>query len=358
MLNLENVKSLLGEAHVLSVYLPVDNALPENQADTPAWRIELKNALRRIEENLPEDAATWPDIRERADAFFADYKPGSKGLAAFFDETDAQVYPLPVRVDADVSFGAPVIAPLVWVIDEYEPYLVLMVDREEAAFYFNYLGSTAFETAMEIDLDDYDFAQKSLVPSASAIAGGHKLTQGINRDAFEAMIEEHHARFFRDVAAQTEQIASEKDLHRIILAGNDQTAHEIHRMLSEYWREKVVNVLNIPKRTKVAEIFENIYPIAVDYERSQEMDTVNEVIDFAKAGGRGALGKKAVEQAMEMQQIEMLLLSWPAHDPEYANALVRQMLMLNGEVELISGAAAAKLNREADGIAARLYYSI
>ncbi|MBZ0292281.1 MAG: hypothetical protein K8L99_06905 [Anaerolineae bacterium] len=359
MLNLENVKSLLGQTHIFSLYLTVDNAVRENQANTPAWEIELKNGLRRIEENLPEaQQETWASIRERINAFFDDYQPSSKGLVAFFEEDNEQIYPLPVPVEPRATFGAPLVSPLVWVLDEYEPYVVAMINQEEAAFYFSYLGGTSFEEAMEIDLEEYDFGGKPLVPATAAVVGGHKLTQGRNRDSYEAMIEEHHERFYRDVADQTEAIASDKAVHRVILAGSEQSAHEVYRLLDESWRSRVVNVLNIPLRTKVSDIFERIHPIAVNYERDQEMDLVNEVIGFAKADGRGAIGKEAVENALEMQQIETLLMSWPIRDIEQADSLVRQALLLNSQIELVSGAAAIKLNNEAEGVAAKLYYHV
>ncbi len=361
MMNLQDVKTLLGTDETFSLYLNVDNAVRENQADNPAWRIALKNALKHLEENVSDDRReVWTAIHERVEAYFEDYQPQSKGLVLFVTSDNEQVYELPVNVENRAEFGAPLVAPLIWQMDEYEPYLVVMVDQEEAHFYRSYLGQTDFEEGMEIDLDTYDFGQKTLMPSSSAVAGGHLLTQGSNRDDFEDMIDEHRARFYRDVVEATQRLAENEDIQRIILAGSEKSAHAVHNEMDEQLRQQVVTVKGMAMRSSPSEIFTQIQQDALNYERDQEMDLVNEVIDFAKSGGRGALGREAVDTALTMQQVDLLLLSWPPQDGDVdaANELLRRVLELNSQVELVHSAAAMKLNREGDGIAARLYYAV
>ena len=53
MIDLNHVREIIDQLdeHVFSLYLHTDNARPENQADRPAWKIEMKNALSQASEN-------------------------------------------------------------------------------------------------------------------------------------------------------------------------------------------------------------------------------------------------------------------------------------------------------------------
>lgn len=361
MMNLDNVKTLLNEETTLSLYLNVDNAVRENQATTPAWRIEMKNRLRDLEAALDESQQdTWKGVVERLELYLKAYVPRSKGLVLFVTPSDVQAHELPVPVENQAGFGRPLVAPLLWAMDEYEPYLVVTVDQEEAHFYLSYLGGTEFEEGMEIDLEEYDFGQKTLMPSASAVTGGHMLTQGNQRGEFEDMINEHRARFYRDVVQAAQRIADRNDADRIIIGGSEQSAHAVHNLMDDTLKARVVTVESIPMRYSPKEVFDHIEQTALNHERDQELELVKQVIDFAKSGGRGALGRKDVQRALEMQQVEMLVLSWPPQDGSMdgLNSLLQQVLELNSKIELVHSAAANLLNDEAGGIAARLYYAL
>ncbi len=72
MINLHNIKQLLVKAdeHTLSLYLNVNPGAQENQSRTPAWQIELKNALKNIEERIEaEHKALWSHSRDQVDRY-------------------------------------------------------------------------------------------------------------------------------------------------------------------------------------------------------------------------------------------------------------------------------------------------
>ena len=355
MFTIQDVKGLLvqaGENDVLSLYLNVNNAAPENQADTPAWRIALKKSLR----DLNQDSAEWESLQERVHNFFETYSPSSKGLIVFFGPDWEQTYSVPVDVENRAAYGVPLVSPFLQILDEHEPYLVVRVDREEADFFVSTLGQTDFHNSMEIDLADYDFGEKSLMPATAAIVDGHGLTQGSNRDAFEDMIEEHRARFYRDVADYTQKLMKSEKIRRVIIGGSEQTAHALHNLLPESVRKQVVEVVGLPGHYNTHQIFEHVQPQALAYEHEQDSKLVEEVINKAHANGRAVLGSEAVRDALDRQQVEQIILT--TDDVQTANELARRALALNSEVEFISGDAAVRLNEEALGIAAKLYYSV
>lgn len=356
MFTLDDVKALLnqaGENDVLSLYLNVNNALRENQADNPAWRIELKKALRELAD---EEHPHWEDIQARATAFFDDYTPSSKGLIAFFGPDWEQTYAVPLDVQNQAAYGEPLISPFVHLLDEYEPYLVVRVDREEASFFVSTLGQTEFHDSMEIDIQAYDFGQKTLMPATGRLPSGEGLTQGSNREAFEDMVDEHRARFYREVADYTQKLMKAEHIRRMIIGGSEEAAHALHKLLPEALRDQVVDVTSLPGHYAPHQIFENLQPQALNYEHEQDLELVEDAINKARAGGRAVLGPEAVRHALDRQQVEQLILT--TDDMQIANELSRRALALNSDVEFVDGAAAAKLREAAGGIAARLYYAM
>jgi len=360
MIKLDDVKNLLSQTddHTLTLYLNVDNAAQENQAANPGWYVWAKNALRDLHKNAVNgDASAREKIGESVQNYLNDYQPQSKGLLIFAGESFQQIYELPLYFENQISFGKPCVTPLLSAIDEYEPYLVALVDQETARFFISYLGELGFQESIEIDLEEYDFQQKTLMPSASAVAGGHGITQGSNREAFERMIDEHHNRFYREAVDVIQKLADKNHIQRVILGGSEQSAHAVHHLMPDALKGRVVDVVSIPKHYSTSEIFQHVLPSAQEAERKYELDLVNQVIDFAKSRGRGALGEEAVSNALDMQQVDLLILPWPSPKTELSNDLATRALQMNSDIELVSGEALERLNAEG-GVAARLYYSL
>jgi hypothetical protein len=127
--------------------------------------------------------------------------------------------------------------------------------------------------------------------------------------------------------------------------------------MNETLAKRVIALLPIPMRSATPEIAESVLTHALDYERQEEMGLVNQVIDFAKSGGRGALGPKAVMEALEMQRVELLIMPRELDDTHLASELPLRAFASGGSVELVHGEAADRLKQEG-GLAARLYYAL
>jgi Bacterial archaeo-eukaryotic release factor family 10 len=358
MVNFDDVKQLLAEngGQILSLYLDVDGAKQENQASQPAWRIYLKDALDALETQF-KPVEIRQSLRERVDAFFNSYAPDSKGLVAFFTADSERIYELPVPVEPRWHFGDPLILPLLWTLDEYEPYVIVRVDQEQAELITAYLGRVQVEDRLENDLFSYDFAEKTFMPPTSVVVGGHLTTAGSNREAYQSMINEHIAGFYREVVEHVTALQKQQPKTRIIVGGSEQAAHAVRELLPEQLMEVIDDVVALPRYLSGREVLQQVLPITQAYEREQEMKLVEQVIDFAKAGGRGALGRQAVVQALEMKLVELLILLWPTPDEAQANDLTLRTFASGGTVEFAYGAAADRL-REEGGIAARLYYPL
>ncbi len=360
MLGINDVKALLSQTdeRTLTMFVDVDNATRENQASTPAWKIWIRNQLDTFGKQLNGDeAAGWTAIREQVATFIESYRPANKTLVIFANEAGVTSYELPMKLDENqLTFGRPQVSHLLWMIDEYEPYLLVLVDQEKARFFLTYLGSVGFQGGLKIDIEDYDFGDRNSLnaPGGGAAGGG---MHGTGDEKFEAMLDEHRNRFYRDIAERVAALQKQHATRRILIGGSEQTAHAVKNFLDEVVQKLVIGVVGVPLYETPEQISQRVQPMALEYERKQEFELVSQVIDFAKSRGRGALGRADVTEALEMQRVETLVLIWPSPNETQDNEMAFRALQLNSNVELVHGEAADLLHGEGD-IAARLYYTL
>jgi hypothetical protein len=355
MLNVNEIKELVSaaEGQVMSLYLDVDTSKQENQGANPAWRTWLKNTLRELPEAKDPQ---WKDMLERMESRFATYEAKNNRSLAVISGPDEEehLYELPFPMENQIAFGKPLVLPLLWAIDEYEMYVVALTDKEESRLFTAYLGQVGFQDSVAVEEDVTDRGDK---PVRVAPQTGEYATRGSVRDEFQDRTDEHEARMYRDVVQHIQKLMDRHGARRIVLGGNEQAAHGVRNQMPEKMAQSVVGILHIPMRQSPPEIFEQILQHAQEFERKEEVELVNQVIDFAKAGGRGALGEKAVMDALEMQRVELLILPWPMDNSQMAMDLPFRVFASGGNIELVHGEAADRLNQEG-GLAARLYYAI
>jgi hypothetical protein len=294
----QDVRELLelGDDDTLTLYLTVDNAAPENQAANPAWRTSAKDILRDLDKGLStEKRSLFRDIRARIESDLEHYQPASKGLALFYTTQSEKTLQLPFPVDNKAAFGKPFITPLLRAMDEYKAYLVVMVDHEKARLITGYLCSADEQETVKLDLDTSDWTHKTFQPTSNFSS---KTVQSNAHDSYEQRIEVYQERFHEDVAKRAAQIVGELSARYIVIGGDEQAAHAVQRLLPEKVAQMVIAVKALPMRYRSHEVVQHVLPLVLDYARQQELALVNQVIDAAKAGGRGRVGREAVLHAL------------------------------------------------------------
>jgi len=133
-------------------------------------------------------------------------------------------------------------------------------------------------------------------------------------------------------------------------------AHSVRTLLHPRVADQVIAILPIPFETAEREIASATSEVATGYERESDLAAVNEVINRAKSGGRGALGSDAVNRALDLQAVSLLVLPYPM-DPARANELIIKAVRSSGKIDFVYGEAADRLDAEG-GIGALLYYAI
>jgi hypothetical protein len=109
-----------------------------------------------------------------------------------------------------------------------------------------------------------------------------------------------------------------------------------------------------------SEVRDEIENGASELNQRMQSELLDEVVDQARSGGRGALGPDSVEKALREGRVDTLLISrnFIRANPDYADHLVGAAFQHHGEVEELSSDGADRLDSEGEGLAARLRYTL
>ena len=167
----------------------------------------------------------------------------------------------------------------------------------------------------------------------------------------------HRKRFYRDVTDHVRELMVEMGQPRLVISGDDQAAHQFKDQLPDDLKSKLAGIIaRAILRVRHGSARRGDGHRAVNYEREKEETLVDEVINFAKSGGRGALGHADVVKALMEQRVETLILPYPPTDRDLANELKLKAFRAGTTIELVHGLPATKLESEG-GVGARLYYA-
>lgn len=337
-----------------SLYLLTDPAHPENQSQIPAWQIYLKNAISSIEEDLdPVQTKQWknvrlsdddPDkewarIRKRLEKYVTNYRPEGKSLALFISPGGEYRFELPVALPNTYHFGKPHVQEFLWALDEYQQHLVLLFAEDQTRAMRVALGSTGPDATVTSD-QAWMRQQRKAAHSQDIAWRQDELTR----------------RHIRSVAGEVDKyFLKNPDTERIILGGNMEMANAVLGELHDSVQDKVIAVLPIPITSQPHEVAERIGDVARAAEREHEAALVEEIISWAKARGRGAIGEVAVGRALERSAVRLMALPYPAE--EAFEPLLLDAVRQGSRVEFLHDEAADRA-RDAGGILARLYYAI
>lgn len=342
-INDDSIRALLEETSdgVLSLYVPVDPRDANNQKSpgSEAWRIWLKNELKRLEDGVSHNGkAAWSDALETLERFLADYSPSGRTLICFVRPDGHAFTELPVRLEPAAAFGKAEVGPLLQAMDEHRHYLVALIAANGYRIVTGYMGFVGEVARVELDRN-WDM-------------------QGTIRRKdhfrFEAHRDHHQRSYQQGLASDIDKVLFDHpEIDRIVLGGNEKEAHGVRNMMHPKAAESVVAVLPIPIESSEAEILERVEPVAIAYERDRESALVDHVVGMTRAGGRASMGRDDVTGLLERGAVRTLILAVPQE--ESLEPLLRLAYYSSSRVEFVHGEPAERL-RAQGGVASELYY--
>lgn len=358
-------------APIFSLYL--DTCPERREAEPPLTR--LANLLRQAEQQVRLDErarsyrAHWAEEVAHLRAWLDQRTPlEGRGLAVLSCATiglwRAFRLPVPVR-DQLVAGDRPHLRPLATLLDEFERYLVVLIDAGSARLFEVYLG------AIE-ELDDV----WGYVPPAT----GHFVEKTGHRH--DTYLHRHAKR----VVERVETLWNESRCNWLVIGGTEEAFGELRDQLPKALRERIAGELHLSPQVELRQIRDRVLEIERNQEQRVEAQRVEEMVAGVQKGAEAVLGLEPTLLAIVEQRVRLLIVAedyapsgWECpscgflaaartdicpicgltlnEQTDIIDAALARVLEQNGDIEVVRSAVSRQLLARHGNIGALLRYS-
>lgn len=316
MIDRGELKALAGSDRqdVLSVSLNVDPTKPDHQRANPAYRIQLRKALTDILERVPRERQA--EVHALIDRVLAriDNHGHGRGLAIFAAPDLWREYSLRFPLPNRVHYGRPDLYPLLWALDEYKRYGILVVDRERARLLVAFLGRAEVVDEEVLTLNTESWRMTAGRPPTFSRRVGVGVGRGAQRDTFDARVDEQERRFWRHVVAKARHTLQGLGVTRLIIVGPPEAAAAANTLLGDSSAVRVVGVVPAPPRASTAQLRDLTLQAALAAERRREHRLVTDLLEGT--GTRGSVvGLSATLAALIAGRAQLVVVD-AGHDAD------------------------------------------
>lgn len=238
---------------------------------------------------------------------------GGRTRAIFADGKDLDVYDLNVDLPVvdlasgglEARWGEPYVLPLVLALDEYERYVVIVLDEERWRLFEVYLGEVRelADAFRAVDPGQW----RRLAEAKPGTPVGVAARGGSGRDMFDRRMLAWTHRFYRQLAAETGRWLERLGAERLILVGVPEETRYFEGLLPKPVRERVVAHLPLPaggSKVAPAEVLQVVEEAIAEVERSEEAELLERVRE------EGVWGTEQVLEDLQLGRVYVLVMPW------------------------------------------------
>ena len=309
---------------VLSLYLDLSPNQHGRDQHGPFVRKVIGDRLRGLRPNTPEQASVERDA-ERIEAYLRDeLDPAANGLALFacsgvnfFDAVQ-----LGAPIDRHALFVGPVphLYPLVRLVDQYPRYAAVMLDTNRARIFV--FGLNTVERAAEVS------GQKTKRVSVG----------GWSQARYQRHVENFQQQNVKEVVDTLDRLVADEGIGHIVVIGHEVAVPLLRQELPQRLTEKLVDVIKLERHASESTILDATLEALRTKDAETDAERVTQMLDAWRAGGRAGAGAAATLEALQLGQVdELLLTSTPQTLKPHAASKVE---IASGPVEVETSAAA------------------
>ncbi len=312
---IERAKRLAGHpAPVLSLYVQVNPADPNVSEYTFDYKqkpyvIRAKDTLKGL--GVPREIAERVLFRLEHDA------PQAVTRAIFAGEDFLEVFDLGVELPVvdlrtglvEARWGEPYVAPLLFALDEYERYGVVLLDRERWRLFEVFMNQIeeVLDAFRAVAPEEWRRLSESR-PAAPRTVGGYAAAAkgGTAKDKFDRRLLEWTHRFYKNRAAELARFVEERGIQRVLLMGPEEDTKYFATFLPKAMSERVVAHLPAPDHPRAApgEVLLRVRPVLERIEREEEAKLLDRIRE------EGIWGAERVLDALMIGRVYLWVLPW------------------------------------------------
>ncbi len=316
------------DAPVLSLYL---DAQPDQHGrdNYDAW----------LRKTLTERAATFKGAAresfdqdcDRIKAFLAeDARRSANGLVAFACAQRGLFETLQLDVPFDDHWlfigSVPHLYPLARVNDQFPRYAALLVDTNSARLFVFGLGAT--QSGEEV----------RNVKTRKTSQGGWSQAR------YQRHLANFHLQHLKEVVDTLERVVRDEDINQIVLSCDDVTKPTLLEQLPQHLAAKVIDIVHLDINAPEHEVLTTTLETLRGKDAQTDAEHVAQLIGAWRGNGLGVVGPEECLRALEMGQVEELLITATPSDIRRAQSLPTSVAP--GPVEVDTSAASVGLDAE------------
>lgn len=281
------------DAPVLSLYL---DAQPDQHGrdNYDAW---LRKTLSDRARTFKSDARhSFDQDVERITTFLAeDARRSANGLAIFACSARG----LFDTVQLDVPFedhwlflgSVPHLYPLARLNDQYPRYAALLVDTNSARLFVFGLGAN--ESGQDV----------KNVKTRKTSQGGWSQAR------YQRHLANFHLHHLKEVADTLERVVRDEAIKQIVLSCDEVTKPTLLEQLPQHITEKIVDIVRLDINAPEREVLTTTLEALRGHDATTDTERVEALIGAWRSNGLGVVGAEACLEALEMGQVEELLIT-------------------------------------------------
>lgn len=279
------------DAYVVSLFL---NVSPQDRKKQ-VYLSRFKNMVKESKEKYNECKEDFAKI----ESFLQSERESFKKAVVIYSCAKKDLW---IRYDLNASVKdglfinrTPYTSPLFDLLDNYQKYGVLLVDKRTARVFLVFLN----------DIEEYGMVHHGDVPGKHKKGGWFALAE----KRYERHIDYHVKMHLKDVLEKFDSFLKDKEIRRLIVAGPDEAISELMNMLSDEIKQKIVGRVYIEKYASKEEVLEKVLPIVEGYESSKESETVSELITRSLKNDNAVLGVDDVLRYLRDKRVMKLIVA-------------------------------------------------
>jgi peptide chain release factor subunit 1 len=180
---------------------------------------------------------------------------------------------------------------------------------------------------------------------------------GWSQARYQRHIENFHEQHVKEVVDTIDRIAREEGLEHLVLFGDAVVVPMLRDQMSQPLLEKVIDDANLPTGSKESVVVERMQELLQRHDAETDREKVEALIGAYRAGGLGVVGVKDTLQALEIGQVDELLLSatLPEGAARVADDLVSKARQTSARITIVEDAS---LLARVGGVGALLRYRV
>jgi peptide chain release factor subunit 1 len=288
---------------VSSLYLNVDGRRYPRRQDYMVRAEQLCHELKRQAKDQRLDRQAVASVSQDADRmleYLREMDRGSTRGLALFAASKADLWEpvaVPRPLNDRVTLGRhPYVIPLEALIETYESFCTVLVDRAKARIFIARMGQIQERTDI---LDE--------------VPGWHD-QGGWSQSRYQRHIEDHAAHHLKHVAEVLLRFYKVRKFDHLILAGPDELLPEFERDLHDYLKRRIAARVTLPVTASASEVLEKSLAVEEEIEKARERAVMNELAAKTSAG-RGVTGLGPVLHALSEGRVEALVVPFGLSAP-------------------------------------------